>query len=278
MRILAIIVVCLVIVAGGGWWLWNTQGDFKHMLSSYVENGDFQTLEARYLPQQIMDAHYEELLGDEYHHYIEPSFKYHPYVLMEIKFLSDKKTREGVVLWSLVNGEMVLNTDTWEQTHGFEDAIKAKATHDEFKIMNAIARNNGMRTKDDLIADLQVDGNIINAWIESALEKNLITRKGNVLQLHFENPKILVTPQTKFNRMLVTKPYNYSQQVAEKYSPSQIEKIAKSAFGSHFNVGHMSKVYLPVYAINVENPDGSTTTTFWNAVNGQRISPKYFRG
>lgn len=268
----------LVLILGtGGWWFLKDQNDFQDVVSSYLDNGEFQTLEAHYLPQQIMDEHYEELLGDDQHHFLESTNKYHPYVLMEVKFLADKKTREGVILWSLINGEMVLNTDTWEQTHGFEDAIKAKASPDEFKIMNVLAKNQGTRSKEELITDLQLDGQVILPWIESALQKNLIVRKGNYLQLHFENPKILVLPQTKFNRMLVTKPYSYSQQVAEKYSTAQIEKIARAAFGESFSIGNMSKVYLPIYGINVENPDGSTSTTFWNAVNGQRINPKYYR-
>lgn len=271
-----LIVICLIFGLGGGWLILYSQGDLKNAVSHYVTNNEFQTLEARYSPQQIMETHYRDLLGDDNHHYLEPSYKYHPYILMEVKFLTDKKTREEVILWSLVNGEMVLNTDTWEQTHGFEDAINVKASHDDFKIINALARSNGFKTKEELIAELQMDAAAINPWIESAIDKHLITRKGNILQLHFENPKILVTPYTKFNRMLVTKPYQYSQLVPQKYSLSQIEKIVTAAFGS-MHIGNVTQVYLPIYGINVENPDGSITTTYWNAVNGQMISPKYFK-
>lgn len=277
MRTIVVIVISLVLLAGG-WWFWNSQNDFKSIVSRYVENGEFQTLEARFSPQQIMDEHHRELLGDDNHHYLEPTYKFHPYLLMEVKFSSDKKTREEVSLWSLVDGEMVLNTETWELTHGFEDAINAQATNDEFKIINILAKNNGSRSKDDLLGDLHLDVDVVNPWIASALEKQLITRKGNTLQLHLENPKILVSPKTKFNRMLVSKPYSYGQRISEKYSPSQIEKITKSAFGNDFSIRRMTEVYLPVYGINVENPDSSVTTTYWNAVNGQMIQPKYFKG
>lgn len=278
MRKVVIVVICLVLLAGGGFWFWNNNSDFKNVVSRYVQNGEFQTLEARFLPQQIMDSHYRELLGDDNHHYLEPSFKYHPYVMMEVKYSADKKTREEVILWSLINGEMVLNTETWEQTHGFEDAINAKATRDEFKIINVLSKYNGARSKAELLTDLQLDADVVNPWIESVIDKHLVTRKGNILQLHLENPKIFVIPQTKFNRMLVSKPYSYSQRVSEKYSPAQIEKIAKAAFGNDFSIRHMTEVYLPVYGINVENPDGSVTTTHWNALTGQMINPKYFKG
>lgn len=277
MRKIIFFVLCLALL-GTGWWFWTNNPDLKNTLTSYVENGEFQTLEARYTPQQIMDSHQSELLGDKNHQYLEPQYKYHPYVLMEVKYTSDKKTREGVILWSLVDGEMVLNTENWERTHGFEDAINAKTTKEEFKILNALARSNtGARSKEELLGELQLDADIVNPWIESALDKQLITRKGNVFQLHFENPRILVTPQTKFNRLLVSKPYNYSQRVPEKYSVSQVEKIAKAAFGNDFSIRRMTEVYLPVYGIYVENPDGSTTITYWNAVTGQMIHPKYFK-
>lgn len=277
MRKIIFLVLCLALL-GAGWWFWTNNPDFKNTLTSYVENGEFQTLEARYTPQQIMDSHQSELLGDKNHQYLEPQYKYHPYVLMEVKFTSDKKTREGVILWSLVDGEMVLNTENWERTHGFEDAINAKTTKEEFKILNALARSNtGARSKEELLGELQLDADIVNPWIESALDKQLITRKGNVFQLHFENPRILVIPQTKFNRLLVSKPYSYSQRVQEKYSVSQVEKIAKAAFGNDFSIRRMTEVYLPVYGIYVENPDGSTTITYWNAVTGQMIHPKYFK-
>ena len=251
--------------------------DVKNMVNRYVENGDIQTLEARYSAEDIMKNNQKKLIGDSQRQYKEPIYKYQPYVLMDVKFIQDKKTKEGVALWSLMDGEMVLNADTFEKTHGFEDAINAKASKEEFKVINAIAKNNGSLSKDELISSLQLDADIIAPWLESAIDKHLVTRKGNQLQLHFENPKILVTPQTKFNQLLVSKPYNHSQRISQKYSISQIEKVAKAAFGSEFNIRRIAEVYLPIYQIRTENPDGSTTMTEWNAVTGQMISPNYTR-
>lgn len=271
-----LVLVILIAIAAGGYAIWEGGSDFKTVVNRYVENKDIQTLEAKFSPQQIMDSHQKELLGENNSRtYLEPIAKYHPYVLMEVKFSQDKKTREGVVLWSLVDGEMVLNTDNWDKTHGFEDAINAKASRDEFRIMNILAKNNNGLSKDELLNQLHLDADVVAPWIESATDKHLVVRKGNQLQLHFENPKILVTPLTKFNQMLVSKPYTHSQRVSEKYSISQIERIAKAAFGSDFNIRQISEVYLPVYGINVENADGSTTITHWNAVTGQMINPKY---
>lgn len=269
----------LIILAGfgfGGWWLWNNNPQVRNLLSSYVENGEFLTLEARFTPEQIMQQHRQELLSDDKHTYLDPSLKFHPYLLMEVKFTQpDKKTREGVILWSMVDGEMVLNTETWEKTHGFEDAIRAKANPTDFKVLNVLARHNGSFTKGELEKELHLEADIVQPWIESVKQKRLITQKGDQLQLHLQNPKLNVAPQTKVTQWLVTKPYNHAQRETTKYSSSQLTRIAEAAFGSDFTIRTTSNVFLPVYSIEVQNPDGSVLTSFWNALNGQRIQPRY---
>lgn len=259
-----------------GWYLWNHHDEFRRWVNEYVENGEFLTLEARYTPQQIMETHQKQLLGDDKHSYQEPQLKFHPYLLLEVKYPgSDKKTREGVILWSLVEGEMILNTDTWEKSHGFEDAIRAGATYQEFKILNALAKSNGAMTKDQLQKELRLEHDIFDPWVESARKKHLIIQKGDTLQLHFQDPKLLVAPQTKITQRLVTKPYNHAQRVRASYSLSQIERITQAAFGSDFTIRNAKEVYLPIYSIEVLNPDGSVLTSYWNALNGRRIQPHY---
>ena len=128
MKIFGLLVVMLA-AAIGGWWFWNHNPTFRNFLAEYVDNGEFLTLEARFTPEQIMDSRSKELLPSDQHSYEEPQLKFHPYVLMEVKYSTpDKKTREGVILWSLVDGEMVLNAETWDKTHGFEDAIRVYLT------------------------------------------------------------------------------------------------------------------------------------------------------
>ncbi len=275
---LFITLVLLAAVAVGGWWAWNHHPQFRNLVANYVENGDFLTLEARFTPEQIMNQHRSELLVDAAHSYLEPSLKFHPYLLMEVKYTLDKKTREGVILWSMVDGEMVLNSETWEQTHGFEDTIRAGATASDFKVLNALARHQGAITKANLERELHLDADVIHPWIESVKQKRLITQKGDLLQLHLQDPRIDVVPQTKISHWLVTKPYNHAQRERAKYSQSQLQHIAEAAFGSDFTIRNSSTVFLPVYSIEVQNPDGSILTSFWNALNGQRIQPRYLQG
>lgn len=268
-----VLVACLAV---GTWWLWNNNDQLHRMVQSYVENGEFVTLEARYTPEQIMESHRKELIADLDRNFQEPELKFHPYLLMEVKYTQpDKKTREGVILWSLVDGEMVLDTETWEKTHGFEDAINSHAMRHDFKIMNALAKRNGSMTYEQLQNDLHVERDTLQPWVNSSLEKHLVIQKGNELQLHFQNPKILVAPQTKINQWLVTKPYNHAQRVTKKYAVNQVKAAAQAAFGDDFTIRNVNEVFLPVYSIEVSNPDGSVLTTYWNALNGQRIHPKY---
>jgi hypothetical protein len=266
-----ILIVCLLV---GGVWIWSNES-LRDVFQQYIENGEFLTLEARYTPEQIMETHRKELLADAQRTFRESELKFHPYLLMEVKYTSDKKSREGVIIWSHVDGEMVLNTESWEKTHGFEDTIIAGATRCDFKIINALAKNRGALTFEELQKELHLEKDIIQPWIESALSKHLIIHKGNEFQLHLQNPKILVQPQTKIAQWLVTKPYNYVQCITKKYSTYQLKNIAQAAFGEDFTIRNSHEIFLPVCSIGVLNPDGSIQTSYWNALNGQRISPKY---
>ena len=265
----------LVLLAGvgfGGWWFWNHNQQLRDVVDQYIENGEFLTLEARYTPERIMEAHKKELLPDPQHAFQEPILKFYPYLLIDTKFVQpDRKTREGFLLWCLTDGEMLLDTDTWEKTHGFEDAINAHATRSDFKIMNALAKNGSPLSLEELQKDLHVETEMLSPWIEGAIDKHLIIRSGNEVQLHFQNPKIYVIPQTKIKQEFVSKPVSQSQRSAKRYSRSQVERIANAAFGPTFTIRSVREIYLPVFSIIVQNPDGTTHTSLWNAITGQRI-------
>ena len=275
MRKIIFALLAVGFLAATGWYF-NSQEQIQGFVKQYVENGEFTTLKARYTPDQIMETNRTTLLVDNQHTYQESGLKFHPYVLMEVKYTQpDKKTREGMILWSLVDGEMVINTDSWEKTHGFEDAINVDANRHDFKLMHVLSKTRGTATLDQLQKDLRIEKDTLESWVESASSKHLIVQKGNEVQLHFQDPKFSVSPETKVTDWLVKKPYNPGQRISSQYSISQIQKIAKAAFGDDFTVRNSTEIYLPVYSIEVLNPDGSTFTTFWNALTGQRMAPQY---
>jgi hypothetical protein len=270
------IIFLFLVLLTAGWIFFSNQNPVSGFIHQYVENGEFITFKARFTPEQIMESHQKELLVDDRHLYQEAGLRFHPYLLMDVKYSQqEKKSREGVVLWSLVNGEMVLNTETWEQTHGFEDAINVDASREDFKVMLALAKNKGSSSLEQLQKELHVEKEPLHAWINSAMRKQLVIQKGSEFQLHFQDPKILVQPQTKINDWPVKKPYNYAQRISRKYSAPQVQKIAKAGFGEDFTIRTVTEVFLPVYSIEVLNPDGSIHTSYWNALNGQRMPLRY---
>lgn len=249
---------------------------FRTKCEDLLSSGTFQTLEVRYSAEAIMESHRKDLLKDGEHVYLEPSLKFVPYLLMEVKYNRTKdKTGEGVILWGLVDGEMVINTNTWESTHGFTDCIASNATRQEFKIINALASKGGSWDREGLSRHLNIENNILDNWIESCRNKSLIVQNGNHYRLHLQNPKLQVIPETRLEHWLVTKGTKRALRMRKRYRASQIENIARAAFGNDFAIRKTTEIFLPIYSITVQNPDGSLATTYWNALNGKKISQHY---
>lgn len=266
------IFLSLLGLAGGLYWF-SENG--SHSLESYIQNSDLLTLETRYTADAIMNMHKAELIGNSGRTFQEPSLQFHPYLLLDVKYYDkNHKTRQGHVIWSQVDGEMVLNTANWEQTRGFADAINANATPLEFQLLNALADNRGTLSREKIEKELGLAQDPTNALINSVKQKNLVLVKGNDVILHFENPLFHVPPQTKMDQELVIQPYRQGKKVPALYSRSKIERIAKAAFGEEFTIRHVEEIYLPVIRIGMLNKDGSFLSADWNALTGQKMNTK----
>ena len=271
-----VLLIVLIVLGLGGFWSWTYFPGFQSKVEEFLSSSTFQTLEVRYSAESIMETHRKELLKDGDHVFLEPALKFVPYLLMDVKYIrSHDKTGEGIILWGLVDGEMVINTSTWEKTHGFTDCIASNATRQEFKIINALASRGGAWDRDGLSKFLNIENNVLDTWIDTCRKKSLIVQNGNTYRLHLQNPKLQVIPETKLEHWLVTKPTKHALRVKKRYRSSQIEMIARAAFGNDFAIRKTSEIFLPVYSIVVQNPDGSQMTTYWNALNGKRFTPPY---
>lgn len=259
-----------------GLWTWSNHPEAKNVAASFINGKRFNTLEIRHTAEKIMEVHKKDLLKDENHIYLNPDTQFHPYLLMEVKFSSSSsKTGEGIILWSMVDGEMVLDTGNWEKTHGFTDCIKASADKDDFKVINALASKGGSIDREALAHGLNVENEVLDKWVDNCRRKNLIVQSGNVYRLHFRDPKIRVLPRTKLEEWLVTKPIKNTTRLSKNFRASQIETIARLAFGTDFAIRKTTEVFLPVHTIVVQNPDGSQMTSYWNALNGKRLPTPY---
>lgn len=265
---------CLVLISliYGGWWLWDSFPPLRAFVEEKITTKEFHTLEIRYTADEIFAAHKQELLRGKEYTLLEPKVTFYPYLLMEVKYILDQNsTGEGLLLWGLMDGEMVIDVSTWEKSHGFEDVLNTKADKDEFKILQTLADNGGTIDREQLYHKLQVDPDVLDHWIENCRQKKLLVIAGNKLRLHFHNPRLKITPETRLDEYLVTHSTKSVTRTKKKYTPSQISKLALIAFGNDFAIRKMSEVFLPVYTLSVQNPDGSILTTYWNALNGKRM-------
>lgn len=267
----------LLTLSLSAFWSWSYVPNFRTKVEELFSGRTFQTLEVRYPAEAIMEMHRKELLKDNEHVFLEPTLKFVPYLLMDVKYTRPHdRTGEGIILWGLVDGEMVINTSTWEKTHGFTDCIASNATRNEFKVINALASRGGSWDREGLSRYLNIENHILDNWIDNCRKKSLIVQNGNSFRLHLQNPKLQVIPETRLEHWLVTKPTKHALRVKKRYRASQIETIARAAFGNDFAIRKTTEIFLPVYSIIVQNPDGSQMTTYWNALNGKRLATPHY--
>ena len=270
--------ILFAIVGTGTFFMWNTTGVGREYLESLFDSGEFLTLEARHNADQIMAQQRTKLLPGSSHTFLKPSLTYYPYALLEVKFSSDSgQTEEGVVLWGLNDAEMVINTESWETTHGFEDCLNASANRDDYRVINALASSKKELNEDELLKALRVEPATLRQWLSGVQKKQLVVKDTNNYRLHFQQPKLGLPPLTQIGQRLVTKPYKHAKRVRSRYSKSDIERNAKAAFGNDFTVRTHREIFLPVHHIEVKNPDGSIATTYWNALTGQQLTGLQWR-
>lgn len=275
MRLITIFLVT-IFIGLALFWTWVNYPQVRNKALDLISAKQAKTLEVHYTAESLMENHKKELLKDNQHSFLEPKLLFQPYLLMDVKYSkSQDKTGEGIILWSLIDGEMVINSSIWDKTHGFSDCIRAGADKDDFKLINALATHGSAMDRDALQKFLNMEGDALDWILEDCIRKNLIVQRGNYYRLHFENPKLEVTPETKLDQWLVTKECKSRVKMSPKYRAAQIENTARAAFGRDFTIRKSTEIYLPVYSIAVQNPDGSQMVTYWNALNGKKLSPKF---
>jgi hypothetical protein len=275
---LVISLLTLGMVGVGGWYAWHHTDSFSNLIQNGLPASVFQTMEVRFTADEIMQAHKKELLKNQDYTYLDPKTLYYPHLLMEVKYAKGRgATGEGSLLWGLYDGEIVTHTATWEKTHGYEDCLVAKADKNDFKIIEAVVSHGGTIDREKLYNLFNIDQEVLDTWIENCREKKLIAVGGHKFRLHLQNPLLQMEPITIFDQPLVTQPSKNCEKIHGHYSAAQIRKMAESAFGSDFAIRRTEEVYLPIYAILVQNPDGTILTTYWNALNGKKMNPPISR-
>lgn len=262
----------LVTICGGGWWAWENIPQIRHFVEEKIHSNEFHTLEIRFTTEQIMENHKKDLLKGEKYTFLDPKLSFFPYLLMEVKYSKDRNTTvDGIILWGLIDGEMVIDAGAWKRTHGYQDCLISQADKNDFNVIRALVQGGGAMDRDRLYRTFNVESEIVDSWVDSCRKKKLVVLSGNLYRLHFADPVFETKPETELREWLVTQPTRHSIKVKNRYTPSQIRKLTSIAFGQDFAIRSMREVFLPIYSISVLNPDGSIFTSCWNAHTGMRL-------
>ena len=278
MRILSTL-FSLAALGGGLWWVDGHFPQLKHIALEKISSGKVPSLEVKYTTKQIIDKNKSELVKTGKHKCHTQELKFAPYLLMEVKYSKNSsQTGEGVILWDMTDGEMVLSTKNWEKTHGYGDCMIAHASSLEFSILNHLAKKNGSSDQNALSKSIQLDHDLLDNALDACRRKKLIIQAGSKIRLHMENAKLATQPETDVNLALVTTSTSGGERLPKRFSTAQIKKTASNAFGQDFAVKSTSEIFLPFYTVTVENPDGTLQTTFWNAVTGKPLTTNLVLG
>ena len=270
MKRIGLLFFILIALAIGAYGYYH-QDEVNEYLHAQNES-EVQTFELGTTGDLIMNANQKTLLKTPLHAFGKQELIYAPYLLLDVKYTrDDKKTQDAKVLFSLIDGEMVLNTQTFETTHGLEDCILSNATDDDFRILHALSKKGGALPKEALSIEMGIDPDVLSTQIEVLRKKHLVTVRQDLVRVHFQNPFTKPDPSTVFSHYLVMRKASKNNQMPGVYSKTQIKNVAKAAFGQDLAFRKEQIVFVPFYEIEIQNPDGSVRRTYWNGVTGKEI-------
>jgi hypothetical protein len=264
----------------GAAYVWTEMPNVAQQVRSYlpaslpqvIPSKEMASFEQRYSVEQLVQKHQKNVKekGGEYE---TPRLELYPYLLMEVKYVKSGNTYENHLLWSLNHGEMVLNTQSWTMTHGYDDCLAAKATRDEMRIVNVLAQAGGQLDRGALIEKVKLDPAHIDEWLEKCRRKHLVVQMGSQWRLHIQKPVLSQEPLTKWNNDLVERSSDGAFVMPARFREGQIMEMAQAAFGTDFAIKRSQTVYLPVYTITFKSVDGSKRSLRFNAYTNTPYNP-----
>lgn len=246
----------LGILGAGAWWADQHYPGLKYDLVDKAMSTDVLAYEARFTSHHISKKAKNGT----------PHLVLAPYLQMQVKHAKFKnQTEETIILWDLTDGEMVLNTKTWEKTHGYGDCIATRASNYEFNIINQLATKGGRAE----INTLQRNDDHFMTWLEACKRKKLVIQKGTECRLHMKNPKLASCPATEGILPIQITTKRTKKRLVKRFTSIQVQKTAEAAFGEDFAIQHATEVWLPLYTVTTENADGTQQTVYFNGLTGK---------
>jgi hypothetical protein len=249
----------------------------QQVLSRVESYRKYSVLESRYDLAKLAEIHRSELTRNG-SRILDTSTRFYPYALMHVKYSMPSSTEEGVILWDLLDGEMVLSTRTWEKTRGFRDCLIANASCEDMQILTLFEKmGQEVLHIENIVYGLQKDRVFVNKLLDRCHEKKLVVLKQKgIYRLHICNPKLMVSPKTDIHCPILAKEVTGGQTIEPRYSLKSVSRIAENAFGKDFTVQEVIAIYLPVCVISLEDQAGAISVFHFNSLNGQRWKSPLF--
>lgn len=271
MRIISTLITVATLAYGYMWFSKNYPSVTDGTLT-YISGKEQVGIRPVYTPEQVLDRHANALTRNGGIIAGDVEIVYIPVLLMNVKYADTfYTTGEGVLLFDLMDGEMVLNMNTYEKTHGLADCLRSKASKHECKVVSLMAKKGGQLGRESIRRGLRVDADLVDEWVDNCRQKKLIVPSGNGYRLHMQNPKLPNCPVTYVDNPLTT--FRSKRFTGKKahFEKTHIPELCSAFFGTDFGIKNDEVAYLPIYRINVEGLDKHITTLYFNSISGKPI-------
>jgi hypothetical protein len=229
------------------------------------------TFENAVSPEEVLSRHAKSLLPTKQHVIGSTTLIFCPHLFLQIKYSPDGRTTIGSsMLWNLIDGELVVDTNSFDETQGFSDCLSSQAGADDFRILHLLSKR-GALSKEQISQELGTDSQVVCDRIDDLHKRHLVIVANDIVRIHVESPLLKIDPSTAITRPLVQRKITKSDKLSPLFSKKDIEYLVKSAFGQDVAIRTSRFVFVPLYEVQIQNPDGSIRKTFWNAVSGKEL-------
>lgn len=258
----------------GGFWAYRHADMIRGMTIDKAFDDTIETFETVISPDDLL-AKQGRLLSTKQHTFGPVALLFSPHLLIQGKYSPDgRSSHPASMLWDLTDGELVLDTNSFDHTQGFADCLSSQVNADDFRILHLLTRG-GPSSKESIIHDLGIDDAIVCDRLESLRRRHLIIINNDIVRIHVESPLLKIDPITSVTRPFVHRQVpNRGSLMSTRYSRQELESLVKAAFGPDLAIRSSRLIYVPIYEVTVNNPDGSIRKTYWNAVSSQNVSHK----
>jgi hypothetical protein len=265
------VLLLFLVIFGGGYYAYLHRDEVAELLPTSNREETVDTFETAISPEELLSQHSKTLLPTKQHTFGSSTLHLAPHLLLQMKYSPDGRTTIATsMLWDMIDGELVLDTNSFDHTQGFADCITSKANADDFRILQLLTKK-GALSKEQLSQELGTDNEMVCDRVENLRKRHLVIVANDIVRVHVESPLLRVDPLTTITRPFVQRKVIHKDELQATYSKAEIEQLVKAAFGQDVAIRSSRLIFVPIYEIQVLNPDSSVRRTFWNAISGKEL-------